>query len=634
MTTDRTIARQEVNTHPTEAQCKAGNYKMGHLLVNGFDITIENPKGSYRCGKDRNGKSWKCLMHNDYGYFRKTVGKDGDAVDVFLGPNLNSKKIFPIDQFINGKFDETKVMMGFDSKEEAKAAYLSNYSADWKGFKYITEVDIDTFAKWLYDGHRQKKPFAKYAWLKEDKINIRRILCEETGDDLYYDAYENGHDAAAMLWEFLSDKKEGRAQKHWRLIPANQYYNLLNRFIAHGTTANIPYNVVNGWFTQIIVPNTIDLENLTALCGHTERFPYDDFAVVFGEEWEGCYDYHKCSVYLEEIGFYDWCLLPDGSDAMSDYGLRPLFKIIKEYNSEMTPGEILVLINRILDVAHCRGDLASMFIQGGSHALSQISSGRMVSEGKRLENDPNRKNKGVAKTPLKAIKAANRAEEIKTHGRSTALRSMVTSKDKTKYDRKSFKNNDNMLNESKASIYKLTIDFSGYYNEKNGTFSDTAVAKILDYIKEHKISDALVRMDFYKKDKSDFEEYDIFCKKLQIKTLEYGVADSDRKIYRANISCDEQSATALIKLFVNLGAIGNGGHSFELSIDKQSFYFDGDGADRVDAVNGVKLRGKVLDNPHEWYKIKKKGEPQKEEEESIDVKLRGMIREAILRELR
>ena len=84
LTTDREEARRQVNTHPTEAQCKAENYKMGHLLVNGFDISIENPKGSYRRGKDRNGKEWKTLMHHDYGYFRKTVGKDGDAVDVFL----------------------------------------------------------------------------------------------------------------------------------------------------------------------------------------------------------------------------------------------------------------------------------------------------------------------------------------------------------------------------------------------------------------------------------------------------------------------------------------------------------------------------------------------------------------------
>lgn len=160
-------ARKDVDRNPTEKQKEAGNYRKGHVSINGFMITIENPKGSYRKGKDKSGKEWKTLMHNDYGYFTRTLGKDGDAVDVFIGPNLNSDKIYPIDQYIGGEFDETKVMLGFDSKEEAKAAYLSNYEKDWKGFKYITEVDIDTFKEWLYNGRRQRKPFAKYKSLNE-----------------------------------------------------------------------------------------------------------------------------------------------------------------------------------------------------------------------------------------------------------------------------------------------------------------------------------------------------------------------------------------------------------------------------------------------------------------------------------
>lgn len=165
-------ARNSVDRNPSEKQKEAGNYKKGHVNINGFNITIENPKGSYRKGKDKDGKEWKVLMHNDYGYFTRTLGKDGDAVDVFIGPNLNSKKIFPIDQYINREYDETKVMLGFNSAEEAKAAYLSNYSKDWKGFRYITEVDIDEFKKWLYNGRRQRKPFAKYKSLNESEYMI------------------------------------------------------------------------------------------------------------------------------------------------------------------------------------------------------------------------------------------------------------------------------------------------------------------------------------------------------------------------------------------------------------------------------------------------------------------------------
>ncbi len=161
-------ARKETDNNPTDGQKEAGNYKKGHVNILGFNISIENPKGTYRSGKDRNGKEWRTLMHNDYGYFTRTLGKDGDAVDVFIGPNLNSDKIYPIDQYVDGKFDETKVMLGFDTPEEAKKAYLSNYEKDWNGFKYITEIGIDEFKEWLYNGRRQRKAFALYKSLNEE----------------------------------------------------------------------------------------------------------------------------------------------------------------------------------------------------------------------------------------------------------------------------------------------------------------------------------------------------------------------------------------------------------------------------------------------------------------------------------
>ena len=35
---------------PTDAQKEAGNYKKGHVRLNGLDISIENPQGSTRSG--------------------------------------------------------------------------------------------------------------------------------------------------------------------------------------------------------------------------------------------------------------------------------------------------------------------------------------------------------------------------------------------------------------------------------------------------------------------------------------------------------------------------------------------------------------------------------------------------------
>lgn len=158
-------AAKDVETNPSRAQQEAGNYKKAHVNVQGFDITIENPKGSTRSGVDESGKEWSITMQNDYGYFKRSEGKDGDQIDVFIGNNPESGKIFVVDQ-VNpetGVFDESKVMLGFNSEEEAKNAYLSNYEKGWQGLGAITETNAEYFKEWLYDGKKQRKAFSEYA---------------------------------------------------------------------------------------------------------------------------------------------------------------------------------------------------------------------------------------------------------------------------------------------------------------------------------------------------------------------------------------------------------------------------------------------------------------------------------------
>lgn len=161
--TDIEAARAEVDQNPTEAQKEAGNYKKGHVKIDGYDVTIENPKGSVRSGKDADGNEWSVTMNNDYGYIRGTEGVDGDHIDVFLSDNPETGDVFVIDQVNpDGTFDEHKVMYGFETAEEAKEAYLANYSPGWKGLGNITEVSKEQFKKWVESSHRKTKPFAEY----------------------------------------------------------------------------------------------------------------------------------------------------------------------------------------------------------------------------------------------------------------------------------------------------------------------------------------------------------------------------------------------------------------------------------------------------------------------------------------
>lgn len=148
---------------PTEAQKEAGNYKKAHVSMQGMDITIENPRGSERSGTDKSGKKWKITLGHHYGYFKRSEGKDGEQIDVFIGPEAESEKAYVIDQVDpeTGKFDEHKALLGFKSKRDARRGYLANYEKGWKGLGAITEVSIDDFKKWIGDGKRKKEPFSK-----------------------------------------------------------------------------------------------------------------------------------------------------------------------------------------------------------------------------------------------------------------------------------------------------------------------------------------------------------------------------------------------------------------------------------------------------------------------------------------
>nr|DAP48259.1 MAG TPA: Type I restriction enzyme [Caudoviricetes sp.] len=186
----------KVDTNPSEAQKEAGNYKKGHIKINGFDVSIEQPVGSVRSGKDASGKEWSQVMNNTYGYIRGTESVDGDHIDVFLGPDMNSDMVYVVDQVnTDGSFDEHKVMIGFSSLEDARSAYLSNYEDGWQGLGNITGVALDEFKKWIDSSKRKTKPFSEYKGIKrEEEILPRKVKKLSLVDkDGYITAAERRH---------------------------------------------------------------------------------------------------------------------------------------------------------------------------------------------------------------------------------------------------------------------------------------------------------------------------------------------------------------------------------------------------------------------------------------------------------
>lgn len=143
----------------TEAQREAGNYKMRKMHIHGLSVSIETPKGQ------RRRPEWP-PMPADYGYIRGTLGKDGDHVDVFIGPDHKSELVVVVDQVNqDGKFDEHKCLVGFSSESEAIETYKKAYTPGWK-VGPVSCLTIKQFKNWLNGGSTKRelsKQVSKYS---------------------------------------------------------------------------------------------------------------------------------------------------------------------------------------------------------------------------------------------------------------------------------------------------------------------------------------------------------------------------------------------------------------------------------------------------------------------------------------
>ena len=138
----------------SQAQIDAGpngNFKKGHLFnMQGFKLSIENEAGTKR--NKMTPAAWPVLAHH-YGDVTGTTGADGDPIDVFIKKGADVAADHPI-YVINqnnksGKFDEVKVLFGFDSETDAKQGYLDSYSSDFTGFGEIHKSNADELKNWI-----------------------------------------------------------------------------------------------------------------------------------------------------------------------------------------------------------------------------------------------------------------------------------------------------------------------------------------------------------------------------------------------------------------------------------------------------------------------------------------------------
>ena len=93
-------------------------------LPYGLTAYIENEAGTVR-----RGDGWQVTMKHPYGYLADTQGRDGDAVDCFLGPHYaTADTVYVI--HTAGEDKEDKLIIGVNSAAEAQQLFLDNYNND------------------------------------------------------------------------------------------------------------------------------------------------------------------------------------------------------------------------------------------------------------------------------------------------------------------------------------------------------------------------------------------------------------------------------------------------------------------------------------------------------------------------
>lgn len=205
-----------------------------------------------------------------------------------------------------------------------------------------------------------------------------RHIKEETDfndNDDYYQEYDDTF--REILQKMINGNKTKILLKR---IKPSMYQQALNEFVRYGKIMRYPTKYIYTW-KDIIIRNTIFLEVNTMFYGHTSYFDVDMFndeVLNTDETGESVRDWSEAWEYMGEKG-YDEVLdefmpkFSNGHDLISDFGLKPLQEVVLELMNTEDPNQILVLINKALDISHQRSDLSELFIEGGERTLNRIS---------------------------------------------------------------------------------------------------------------------------------------------------------------------------------------------------------------------------------------------------------------------
>lgn len=174
----------------------------------------------------------------------------------------------------------------------------------------------------------------------------------------------------AMMQEKPDDSigKHLQARQEWNVVDFSMLKRQWEEYMKWGKVLpryEKTIESIEKTFTENIIKVTVNTE----LSGHERTDPKDEWMDFFDGMEQG--EKERMAEYMDEY-FGDW-ILDDGQWRISDYGLKPLQKLLVQLRKELDPSKKLPILDKMLNVVHQRSDIAAWFVEGGSSALSQLS---------------------------------------------------------------------------------------------------------------------------------------------------------------------------------------------------------------------------------------------------------------------
>jgi hypothetical protein len=185
---------------------------------------------------------------------------------------------------------------------------------------------------------------------------------DEELDDIYYEIADIKTD---ILYSTLNDFKEWLNHKDinknqvWNVVPYNKIKTVWKQYMKFGFVKN--EKLLEEIKIQFII-NIIQLDVNTILSGHDVYYPTDEMDDC-GVSHDDLQEYFGEFVYNHEQHQYN----------ISDYALKLLFKLMIELKKCKKSEEIILVLDKILNIVHQRSYLASLFVEGGKANLDDLT---------------------------------------------------------------------------------------------------------------------------------------------------------------------------------------------------------------------------------------------------------------------